>query len=118
MTEEAKKKYPKLDATLKRISDEIRQARSTGKRFAYKKPLKALYKLAYGWSEEKCLNSRIKRVAGLRDIGVRENANPFSVLVRAVLGPNADRKTVSRWSLQLTSALEDEVEPDDLEGYI
>src|ERR1700758_5885951 len=69
--EEAKKKYPNLDARLNRISDEIRQARSTGKRFAYKKPLKALYKLAYHWSENDRLDERMKIVAILREIQVR-----------------------------------------------
>jgi hypothetical protein len=112
--EDAKKKFPVLEQKLDAIRDGIREARSTGKRFAYKVPLRKLYELAYGWHEKGKLKSRIGDVANLRAIPGRAHANDFSVLVRAVLDGDADRRTVSRWSVALNDAIEKEVAPEDL----
>jgi hypothetical protein len=115
--EDAKSKYPVLEAKLDKIKSRIRDARLSGRRFAYKEPLRDLYKMAHGWYEEDILEERIRQVANLRAIRVRK-ANPFSVLIRAVLDEDADRKTVSRWSVALNEAMENEVAPSDVDEYI
>ena len=116
--EDAKSKYPVLEKKLAKIANRIREARVSGRRFAYKEPLQDLYEMAYRWYETDKLEERITQVANLRAIPVRANANPFSVLIRAVLGEDADRKTVSRWSVTLNEAMEDEVAPSDVDEYI
>ncbi|OSI74980.1 hypothetical protein BSZ21_05335 [Bradyrhizobium canariense] len=115
--EEAKSKFPRLESKLDKIKNGIRDARLSGRRFAYKEPLRDLYELAYGWYEEDKLDERIRQVANLRAICVRK-ANPFSVLIRAVLDEDADRKTVSRWSVALNEAMENEVAPTDVGEYL
>src|SRR5438270_814457 len=105
--EEAKAKYPNLEARLDKIAKRIREARMTGRRFAYKEPLRDLYQMAYSWHEAGKLTERVLHVASLRAIPIRPNANPFSVLVRAVLDEDAERRTVSRWSGQLNVAMND-----------
>jgi hypothetical protein len=116
--EDAKNRFPNLDAQLDRITRRLKEARLSGQRFAYKKPLRDLYKMAYRWDEADKLEARIGHVASLRGIPVRANANYFSVLVRAVLGERADTKTVSRWSVQLKKAMDDSVVPSDLSEHI
>jgi hypothetical protein len=116
--QDAKRKFPNLETKLDRIAKRIKEARMSGQRFAYKKPLFELYELAHGWHEEDRLDVRIGQVASLRGISVRVTANPFNVLVRAVLAENADRKTVSRWSVQLKKALDDDAAPSELNEYI
>jgi hypothetical protein len=113
--QDAKRKFPNLDAKLEGIAKSIREARISGRRFAYKEPLQELYEMAHRWNEADELKKRVGYVAALRAIPVRANANLFSVLVRAVLDADADRKTVSRWSISLKKALEDDVAPSDLE---
>lgn len=116
--EETKRKFPNLDAKLERIAKRIREARLSGRRFAYKEPLRDLYEMAYDWNEADKLDARIRHVANLRGIPIRANANPFSVLIKALLGQSADRKTVSRWSVQLKKAMDDDVAPKDLNTHI
>jgi hypothetical protein len=115
--EDAKSKYPNLETKLDKIKSRIREARLSGRRFAYKEPLRDLYKMAYHWYEKDKLEERIRQVANLRAIRVRK-ANPFSVLIRAVLDEDADRKTVSRWSVALNEAIESEVAPKDVGEHI
>ncbi|WP_298260442.1 hypothetical protein [Bradyrhizobium sp.] len=74
--------------------------------------------MAYDWNEADKLDARIRHVANLRGIPIRANANPFSVLIKALLGQSADRKTVSRWSVQLKKAMDDDVAPKDLNTHI
>jgi len=64
------------------------------------------------------LQRRIEQVAALRAIALHVNANPFNVLVRAVLGASAERKRVSRWSVPLAKALSDGVAPQALRKHI
>jgi hypothetical protein len=116
--EDAKKRFPILEAELDRIAKRLKQARLSGKRFAYKKPLRDLYEMAYRWDKKGTFEARIGHVANLRGISVRTNANDFSVLVKAVLGGHADRKTVSRWSVQLKKAMDGDVAPSDLIEHI
>ena len=116
--EEAKASYPVLQAKLDKIEKRMWDARASGKRFAYKKPLTDLYKMAHYWNEKGKLDAFVRRVANLRAIPIRSNANPFSVLVKALLGNSADRKTVSRWSVQLKKAMDDNVPPSDLDEHI
>jgi hypothetical protein len=116
--EEAKSRYPGLEAKLDTIANRIRAARLSGRRFAHKEPLQDLYKMAYRWNEKNKLNALIRRAAHLRAISVRANANPFSVLIKAVLDKHADRKTVSRWSVALNDALEGEVAPSEMGKHI
>jgi hypothetical protein len=113
--EAAKTKFPKLDAKLEGIAKKIRDARLSGRRFAYKEPLQELYGMAHRWNEADELKKRVGHVAALRALPVRANANLCSVLVKAVLDADADRRTVSRWSIPLKKALEDDVAPSDLE---
>lgn len=112
--EDAKRTFPQLEKKLDSIRNGIRQARLSGRRFEYKKPLRELYELAYGWYEDDIFEKRLGHVAALRAIRLREAANPFSVLVRAVSEDDADRKTISRWSVALNNAMENEVAPDDV----
>jgi hypothetical protein len=112
--EDAKRKFPNLEEKLDAIRNGIREARLSGRRFEYKEPLRDLYELAYGWSENDLLEKRIGQVAALRAIRPRKAANPFSVLIRAVLEDDADRKTISRWSVALNNAMENEVAPEDV----
>jgi hypothetical protein len=114
----AKSEFPVLEAKLDRISEKLRAARMSGKRFAYKVPLKNLYTLAYDWDQKGKLQARIGKVAALRAIALRAKANPFNVLVRAVLGVSAERKVVSRWSVPLTKALNKGVSPKALGKHI
>jgi hypothetical protein len=114
----AKNKFPKLEVKLDQIAKQIRRARLSGKRFAYKEPLQNLYGMAYDWYQEDKLEERVRHVADLRALPVRKNANPFSVLVRAVLDEDPDRKTVSRWSVALNEAMENEVAPRDVGEYL
>lgn len=116
--QDAKSTFPNLETRLDKIAKKIQDARMSGRRFAYKKPLRDLYKMAYRWNEAEKLNARVGQVAALRAIPVRSNANPFSVLVRAVLGGNADRKTISRWSGPLKRAMDKGVAPSDLNEHI
>lgn len=116
--EVAKSEFPILEAKLNRISEKLRAARMSGKRFAYKVPLVDLYKLAYDWVQKNKLQARIGQVAALRAMTLRANANPFNVLVRAVLGVSADRKVVSRWSVPLTKALNKGVSPKAFRKHI
>jgi hypothetical protein len=74
--------------------------------------------MAHYWNEKGKLDAFVRRVANLRAIPIRSNANPFSVLVKALLGNSADRKTVSRWSVQLKKAMDDNVAPSDLDEHI
>jgi hypothetical protein len=115
---DAKSRFPNLDAKLDQIAKGIREARLSGQRFAYKKPLRDLYEMAYDWNKADRLKKRVGYVAALRAIPVRANANSFSVLVRAVLDADAERRNVSRWSVPLEKALHDGVAPRDLNGYI
>jgi hypothetical protein len=112
--EDAKRKFPKLEEKLDAIRNGIRQARLSGRRFEYKEPLRDLYELAYGWYKNDMFEKRLGHVAALRAIRLRKAANPFSVLVRAVSEDDADRKTISRWSVALNNAMENEVAPEDV----
>lgn len=116
--EEAKNKYPGLEAKLDKIANQIRAARLSGRRFAYKEPLQDLYEMAFRWNEKNKLKALIRHAADLRAISVRANANDFSVLIRAVLDDDADRKTVSRWSVALNEALENEVAPGNVGAHL
>ena len=114
----AKRNFPVLDAKLDRISGKLRAARLSGQRFAYKQPLRDIYTLAYDWEQKGMLQARIGQVAALRAIALRVNANPFNVLVRAILGVSAERRMVSRWSAPLTKALNKGVSPKALGKHI
>jgi hypothetical protein len=116
--QEAKSRFPNLDAKLEKIAKSLREARISGRRFAYKQPLQDLYKMAYRWNGANKLKKCVENVAALRAIPVRANANLFSVLVRAVLDTDADRKNVSRWSVPLQRAMDRGIAPSDLDKHI
>jgi hypothetical protein len=94
----------KIEEIRLRFSDDVASGR-----FGYLKPLKRIYRLVIKWNADEVLDARLKTVANLYEIVPRKDANRFSVLVKACT--NRDRKTISRWSLLLKDALDQEISP-------
>jgi hypothetical protein len=81
-------------------------------RFQYLKSLQEIYAPVMRWKSEGKLAGRIRTLAAIRGKTVRANANPFCVIIGAV--SDRDRRTVSRWSLQLNKALAAGTKPKSL----
>ena len=107
--------FPVLKAKLERMRAEIGNGSKDG-RYGYYESLKAIYALAWTWHQEGKLVSKLILVAKLNGLVRRKGANLLWVLVSALV--NRDRKTISRWSKQLSDALEAEIPPGRLKLFL
>jgi hypothetical protein len=113
--QKALEKFPLLVAKLNRIAEGLRRNLSEG-RFQYLKSLRDIYVLVMGWESSGILDRRIRTVAAIYALTIRAKANPFSLMIRAV--SQKDRRTVSRWSLQLNRAMSAHVKSKDLIHFL
>jgi hypothetical protein len=108
---EAKQASPKLEAILDSITAELKENLSAG-RFQYQQSLKRVYALVFKWRREDQLSERIETIAALRGKTVRQNANPFGVFLGSI--SDRDRRTISRWAIELKKALSKNIKPKRL----
>jgi hypothetical protein len=113
--QKALEEFPVLVAKLNRIAEGLRRNLSEG-RFQYLKSLREIYVLVMRWESRGILDRRIRTVAAIYALTIRAKANPFSLIIRAV--STKDRRTVSRWSLQLNRAMSAHVKSKHLIHFL
>jgi hypothetical protein len=114
--EKAEAEYPELLAFLNGIKERLKENVATGKRFAFRKSQKEMYRQVYDWDKEGFLSDNQAIIAKFRAAPLRRGANPFTGIV--AFCSDRDTKTVSRWSQELDNAFEAEVKPSGLIAFL
>ena len=112
----AEKEHPELVLLFNHIKAGLKEHLATGRRFEYRKSTEKMYRLIWEWDEEEFLDANQTAIARLRGVPQRAKANRFNGIV--AICSDADRKTVSRWSQELDTAFEAEVQPKLLISFL
>ena len=112
----AEKEFPELVLIFDGIKAELKEHLATGRRFEYRKSTKVMYRLIWEWDAEGFLDNNQTAIARLRGVPPRPKANRFNGIV--AICSDGHRRTVSRWSQELDTAFEADVNPKRLISFL
>lgn len=103
----AREEHPELTSWLEKCDADFRAAKAAG-RFEFQRVLFKVFKRVQEWKEKGQLDVEIRIVAQIGGFHLRQDANPFYVVLRAC--GKRSPKTVSRWAGLLEAASKKNVE--------
>jgi hypothetical protein len=115
----AQKKKPKLDKLIGKLAKLLRASAEEVGRYGHVPVLAKIYRKAWEWNEEGVLERRAVYIVALQGKKWRKNSTSLGVFVGAVCEQaRTNLKTASRWAGILNKALNDKIQPGDIEARL